>query len=122
MANAVILIALAAILVFGAKSYAGKLAHGCCGGESGEPPRRVRVADKDASHYPIKARAAIAGMTCKHCALRVENALNGLGGVWAKVDLANGTALVRMKSPVSRDELARAVAQAGYSLTALEEA
>lgn len=122
MADTVILLALAALLIFGARSYAGKLRHGCCGAGGGAEEKRVRVRDKDASHYPHALRVQVSGMTCSHCAARVENALNGIDGVWAKVDLGSGSALVRMKAPVPREQLERAVAQAGYTLTAAKPA
>lgn len=120
MANVILLLLLGAAMIFGIRSYAGKLAHGCCGGESGVSEKRVRVRDREVSHYPHAVRLSIAGMTCRHCALRVENALNGLDGVFAKVDLGSASALVRMKTPVPLDALKRVVAQAGYSVTGSE--
>ena len=73
---------------------------GCCGSGAVSPVKR-RVADRDETHYPYTAVLTIDGMTCGHCAVRVENALNELNGVWAKVDLGRKTALVRMVQPLS---------------------
>ena len=42
-------------------------------------------------------RVQIEGMTCEHCKNRVENALNRLEGVSAKVNLKKKTAVVSME-------------------------
>ena len=117
MANVIILALLAAALVFGVKSYAGKLAHGCCGAGGDGAVKKVRVADRDASHYPYVIRLGVTGMTCSNCKRRVENALNGIDGVFAEVNLKKACAVVRMKTPVPEDALRRAVAQAGYGVS-----
>ena len=121
MANAVILLLLAALVVIGVKSYAKKLARGCCGAGGGEAERRVRVQDQNPAHYAHAVRLQLGGMTCANCARRVENALNGMDGVWARVNLKESVALVRMKTRVPEDALSRAVAQAGYTVTAVEK-
>lgn len=121
MVNVILLAVLAAALIFGARSYAGHVAHGCCGVGGGDAHHHVRVKDKNPAHYPSAVELAVSGMTCENCARRVEDALNGIGGVWARVDRARGAALVRMKSPVPQDELRRVVAQAGYAVTEVRE-
>ena len=121
MANAVILLLLVILLILGVRSYAKKLAHGCCGAGGDEPQRKVRVADKNPAHYAHAVRLGIRGMTCANCARRVENALNSMDGVWAQVNLKEASALVRMKTPVPEDALSRAVAQAGYTVTGTEK-
>ena len=45
-------------------------------------------------------RVQIEGMTCEHCKNRVENALNRLEGVSAKVNLKKKTAVVSMEKEV----------------------
>lgn len=58
-------------------------------------------------------RVQIEGMTCEHCKNRVENALNRLEGVSAKVNLKKKTAVVSMEKEVedmqSRKRLSRRV-------------
>lgn len=120
MVNVILIALIAVALIFGARSYAKKLRHGCCGGESGEAVKRVRVRDRDPRHYPHAARLSIEGMTCTNCQRRVENALCGIDGVWARVDLSQGAALARMKTPVPLEDLASAVRQAGYTVTKAE--
>jgi copper chaperone CopZ len=55
-------------------------------------------------------------MTCEHCKNRVENALNRLEGVSAKVNLKKKTAVVSMEKEVEDMQLQKAVEQAGYKV------
>ena len=63
----------------------------------------------------------IKGMTCSHCQDRVAQALNGLAGVSAKVNLKKQEARVRLDRPVSDEELTQAVLEAGYEVSAIIE-
>ncbi|KLU60754.1 copper-transporting P-type ATPase [Peptococcaceae bacterium CEB3] len=57
----------------------------------------------------------IEGMTCMHCKMNVEKALKGVAGVTnAQVDLGKNEAVV--SGSASRDEMAKAVAAAGYKV------
>jgi copper chaperone len=60
----------------------------------------------------------IEGMTCGHCKMAVERALQGLAGVTeAEVDLEAGSATVRYdESSVGVGDFASAVEEAGYSV------
>lgn len=91
----------------------------CCGEREG-PEARVRVADRDRSHYPYEAVMTIGGMTCENCARRVENALNRLEGVWATVSIDSRRAGVRCKTAPSEAALREAVRAAGYVVTEFE--
>lgn len=58
----------------------------------------------------------VGGMTCNHCKMRVEKALNGVSGAESvQVDLAKGEAVVT--GTASREALAKAVEDAGYSVS-----
>ena len=61
-------------------------------------------------------RVQIEGMPCEHCKNRVENALNRLEGVSAKVNLKKKTAVVSMEKEVEDMQLQKAVEQAGYKV------
>ena len=61
-------------------------------------------------------RLQIDGLTCEHCKNRVENALNRLEGVSAKVNLKKKTAVVSMEKEVEDMQLQKAVEQAGYKV------
>lgn len=56
----------------------------------------------------------VEGMTCNHCKMHVEKALQGVNGVEAvEVDLAAKTAIVT--GSADRAQLIKAVGEAGYS-------
>ena len=55
-------------------------------------------------------------MSCGNCAIRVENALNSLEGVYARVNLMEAEADVRMKQEFSDTVLKDTVKDAGYTV------
>ncbi|UCD25582.1 MAG: heavy-metal-associated domain-containing protein [Gemmatimonadota bacterium] len=61
-------------------------------------------------------RLNVSGMTCNHCKGKVEQALNGISGVYGVfVELSDGTAEVDYDdSKVTTESLAMAVTEAGY--------
>lgn len=120
MATAIIVVVLVAICGFAVYSYVRKLRKGggCCP-EREVSEKKVKVADKDKSHYPYQTTLTIDGMTCGNCATRVENALNALPGVWAKVDLMGKKADVLLKQPPEADTLRKAVQEVGYTVLRL---
>lgn len=65
----------------------------------------------------MKKVITIEGMMCSHCTGRVQKALEAVEGVAAVVmSLENKTAEVELKSEVSDEVLAAAVAEAGYEV------
>lgn len=64
----------------------------------------------------MKRTLRVEGMSCQHCAGRVEQALAAIPGVKATVDLAAKTATVEAPESVSDESLERAVAGAGYEV------
>lgn len=115
MLNIIIVLIVAAIVVFGSISYIKKLKKGgdCCP-EHEEATKSVKVKDRDKSHYPYEAKLAIDGMSCNNCVRNVENALNALDGTWATVSLEDNMATVLLKNPPDIEKLSKAVADAGY--------
>ena len=113
--NIIIVLIVAAIVVFGSISYIKKLKKGgdCCP-EHEEATKSVKVRDRDKSHYPYEAKLAIDGMSCNNCVRNVENALNALDGTWATVSLEDNMATVLLKNPPDIEKLSKAVADAGY--------
>ena len=113
--NIIIVLIIAAIVVFGSISYIKKLKKGgdCCP-EHEEATKSVKVKDRDKSHYPYEAKLAIDGMSCNNCVRNVENALNALDGTWATVSLEDNMATVLLKNPPDIEKLSKAVADAGY--------
>lgn len=121
LATVLICLTLLVIVVLGVRSYLKKLKSGCCG-SGGDQVKRVRPADRDKSHYPYAKKVTIQGMHCQNCAARIENAFNSQEGIYAKVDLGKGTALVRSKREVPDEELKRVVRGLGYSPVKVEPA
>lgn len=116
----IIVLILVAIAVLSVMSYVKKLRSGCCGA-SDEKVKRVRVADRDKSHYPYSVVLTVDGMVCGNCAARVENALNALDGVWASADVEHGTVAVRMKQAPEERLLRSTVNQiGGYTVMKVE--
>lgn len=115
MLNIIIVLIVAAIVVFGSISYIKKLKKGgdCCP-EHEEATKSVKVRDRDKSHYPYEVKLAIDGMSCNNCVRNVENALNALDGTWATVSLEDNMATVLLKNPPDIEKLSKAVADAGY--------
>ena len=108
-----ILIVFAAFVIRG---YSKKLSSGCCGA-GGDAAKKIKVADKNKSHYPYSAVLTVDGMMCAACETRVENALNVIDGVWAKASSSDGKVSVLMKNPVDIETFRKAVNDLGvYTL------
>lgn len=57
----------------------------------------------------------VAGMTCGHCVASVREEVGEIAGVSAvEVDLASGRVEVSSENPIVREDLERAVHEAGY--------
>lgn len=124
MASVVITVLAAALIVFAVyqtvqKARGKSKMASCCG--SGEPVRRKRVADRDASHYPYRYKLAIENMKCSNCAANVENALNDVEGNWAKVNLGKKEADVLSKLPRTEEDFAMALANTCYKVSGCTE-
>ena len=103
------------------RSYAKKLRQGggCCG-EREPAEKKVRVADRNRSHYPYHAVLKIDGMVCANCARRVENAINRMDGYWAEADVAGAWANVHCKEKPDLGQLKEAVRAGGYTVLSAE--
>ena len=62
----------------------------------------------------------IKGMTCPHCNVRVENALNSVNGVKARVNVGAKFAMVDCSETITNADLIRAVQNAGYEVIKIE--
>lgn len=62
----------------------------------------------------------IKGMTCPHCNVRVENALNSVEGVNARVNIGAKCALVNCGDTITNADLIHAVQKAGYTVEKIE--
>ena len=116
MATAIIFILLMLLGVVSIKSYTKKLTSGCCGSKS-ETIKKIRVKDKNKNNYKFKKVIKIKGMSCRNCAIRIENAFNKMDGIWAKVNLSKNSADILMKKEVDESILKKTVSEAGYIVT-----
>ncbi len=109
-----IIIALALVCFLAIRSYIRKLAHGCCGTGGDNEQRLSKTTDLSgyAHHYSVK----IGGMTCKNCALRIENAFNRQEGLAARVDFKTGLAEVASNSRITELTLRKTIVELGYSV------
>lgn len=62
----------------------------------------------------------IDGMTCGHCQKRVENALEEIPDVSAKVDYRKNMAVIKMKDEVADEVIRKAVEDAGYRVISIQ--
>lgn len=113
---AIVLLIVAAIGVYSVKKYRNNMKYGCCS-SGGYKEKKKTVTDQNADHYPYSKTLMIEGMTCKNCSTRVENCLNKEEGIWAQVNLKKQTAVVRMKTERTEEELVQIVKRAGYTVT-----
>ena len=68
----------------------------------------------------MEKKIMIEGMMCQNCVKHVSNALNGLPGETANVDLEGKCATVTLSAPVSDEELKEAVTAAGYEVVGIQ--
>lgn len=120
MSTGIICLALLMLCIFGIKSYAKRLSHGCCGG-GGDTVKRVRPADKDRTHYLYAYQIGIEGMTCGSCKTRVENAFNATEGLYARVDLPKHAAVLYAKTPLTEQQVRDILRKAGYREVSFRE-
>lgn len=69
----------------------------------------------------MKKIIEINGMSCGHCQARVEQVLNAIEGVEAKVDLKKKRAVVNLTKNVEDQTLKNVVTEAGYEVVSITE-
>ena len=69
----------------------------------------------------MKKIIMIEGMHCPKCAARVENALNEIENVSAKVDLAKNRAVVALKNDIPDNVFIEAVAELNFKVVSIEK-
>lgn len=58
----------------------------------------------------------IDGMHCDHCRIAIQECLNKIDGVSAKVSLSSHSATVRYTRPIAESELREAIEKTGYGV------
>lgn len=91
---------------------------GCCGGGSDIKEKPVK---KKLDGPVIQEKIVhIQGMHCNHCKTSVENAINSLDGVCAKVNLKKNIATVQYERLCDDADIIRAVTGAGFEVERIE--
>ena len=106
-----IIAALAVVAFFSArKHFQGK--SGCCASSGNTIEEEKQLTEP----VILEKTAAIEGMKCDNCRIHVQNALNRIDGVYAKVNLKKQTASIKYTKEVSDETVENAVKDAGYLL------
>ena len=88
---------------------------GCCGGSGKEKLIKPAKLENIISTKIVK----IEGMRCENCHRRVQNALNSIDGVNAKVNGEKAVAVVKLGREIEDSELKEAITSLGYSVTSI---
>jgi len=120
MGTVIIIFILLVIILTAVKSILNRILHGsaCCG-ERDAPEKKVKVQDKNKSHYPYKYILSVDGMHCSNCTRHVENALNSIDGIWAAASLEKKSVTVLSKMELEPADLESEVQDAGYTVLAV---
>ena len=114
----IIYIVAAALIIFGiyhsVQKARGKAKSSCCGTPEVKSVRKVD--DTDESHYPYRYMLTVDGMKCSGCASNVENSLDNMEGVWARVSLGRREARVLSKNEYKKEDFEDALSKTSYKI------
>lgn len=121
MSTLIICLILLVIIALAVKSIIHRIKHGsaCCG-ERDSAPKKIKINDKNKSHYPYEYIMKIDGMHCSNCVRFVENALNAVEGLWTTVNLEKKEARILAKNQMEQKILEKIVLDAGYTPLSFE--
>lgn len=114
----IIYIIAAVLIIYGVyytvQKFRGKAKSSCCGTPEVKAVRKVD--DTDESHYPFRYMLTVDGMKCSACASNVENSLDNMDGVWAKVSLGRREARVLAKKEYTKEDFDEALSKTSYKI------
>ena len=115
--NIIIIAALIAIVALAVYGTVRRIRFGssCCG-EHDAADKKIKVADRNKSHYPFVYLLNVDGMHCANCARRIENAFNEDKERWASADIGKRQVIVRSKHDENESELRTITAMTGYTM------
>ena len=118
----VVVILLIAVIGVAVYSIVKRIRYGssCCGSKDPMPPK-VKVKDKNKSHYPYNYLLKVDGMYCSGCVRRLENAFHKEDGMWVTISLEKKEVLLRSKKELQKQDAGRVVSSAGYTMLSFEE-
>ncbi len=80
----------------------------------------ITASEEDEMFGKINYTMHIDGMNCAHCSARVKTALESIKGVSAKISLEEKTARIKCPAKTTAEELAKAVADIGFTVVSTE--
>ena len=114
----IIYIIAAVLIIYGVyytvQKFRGKAKSSCCGTPEVKSVRKVD--DTDEGHYPYRYTLTVDGMKCSGCASNVENSLDNMDGVWAKVSLGRREARVLAKKEYTKEDFDEALSKTSYKI------
>ncbi len=118
ISNLIIIVILAVVLFFAIKNaiphFKGQGA--CCGGGGADVKTKPRKLDRVIGKKVMR----IDGMRCEHCYTRVQNVLNSIDGISARVNGRRKQAVISYGKEVSDDILTTAVTDLGYEVISIQ--
>ncbi len=105
------------VILIVALAVKGSMAHfkgegGCCGG--GGDVRKVKP--RKLESVVATRTITIEGMVCDNCATRIQNALNSIDGVSAKVQRSKNRAVVSLDREIDDRLLKQTITDLGYTV------
>jgi copper chaperone CopZ len=112
---------LAVVVVLAVLGIIKRIKYGssCCG-EKDAAPAKVKVKDKNKSHYPFAYTLDVDGMHCSGCVRKIENEFNSRDGFWAKANLEKKQVNLLSKSELERAQAAEIVSKAGFTMLSIK--
>ncbi len=113
----VVLTVLAVVIAVSIMGVVKRIKYGssCCG-EKDAAPAKIKVKDKNKSHYPNTYYLEVDGMHCSGCVRKIENEFNKNEGMWAKASLENKQVKLLSKYMVDRSLASKIVSDAGFTM------
>ena len=87
----------------------------CCGG-----PKEKPIKKKISGPVLREVTVHIDGMHCQNCRVRIENHLNEMDGIVAKVNLNKKTAAISVYKDVDDLEIQNTIEKLGYTVVSME--
>lgn len=117
----VVLIILIVVLTVSIMGVIKRIKYGssCCG-ERDAAPSKIKVKDKNKSHYPNAYSLKVDGMHCSGCVRKIENEFNKNEGMWAKADLENKRVKLLSKNTLDESIVSKIVSSAGFTMLSFE--
>lgn len=117
VSNLIIIVILVVAFFFAIKSTVAhfKGQGACCGGGGSD----VRTKPRKLDTVIAKKVMRIDGMHCEHCYTRVQNVLNSIDGISAKVVGSRKQALIKYGKEIHDEVLIKAVTDLGYEVRSI---